>query len=206
MEIKAMFNLAQYLLPFDFTKTEKEMLEQLINLVKENAQEAIVNNQAVPNQFNDAAIGEAGNVIKDVLGAAVQNGNLQDVMGIFGNSYNLQNNPLVGNIVNQLSQNLGAKFGVDASAAQNIALSVIPMVLSQFSQKTNDPAKNGFDINDIMGSLSGGKAQGIDFGQVLGQLNSGKGGGVDLAGLAGQLLGGGKQKGGLGDILGGFLK
>jgi len=182
------------------------MLEQLINLVKENAQEAIVNNQAVPNQFNDAAIGEAGNVIKDVLGAAVQNGNLQDVMSIFGNSSNLQNNPLVGNIVNQLSQNLSAKFGIDTSAAQNIALSVIPMVLSQFSQKTNDPAKNGFDINDIMGSLSGGKAQGIDFGQVLGQIKNGKGGGVDLAGLAGQLFGGGKQKGGLGDILGGFLK
>jgi hypothetical protein len=182
------------------------MLEQLINLVKENAQEAIVNNQALPNQFNDAAIGEAGNVIKDVLGAALQNGNLQDVMGIFGNSSNLQNNPLVGNIINQLSQNLSTKFGVDASAAQNIALSVIPMVLSQFSQKTNDSDKNGFDINDIMGSLSGGKAQGIDFGQVLGQLNNGKGGGIDLAGLAGQLLGGGKQKGGLGDIFGGFLK
>lgn len=182
------------------------MLEQLINLVKENAQDAIVNNQAVPNQFNDAAIGEAGNVIKDVLGSAVQNGNLQDVMGIFGNSSNLQSNPLVSNIITQLTQNLGAKFGIDATAAQNIATTVIPMVLNQFSQKTNDTANNGFNINDIMGSLSGGKAQGVDFGQILGQLNSGKGGGVDLAGLAGQLLGGDKKKGGLGDILGGFLK
>ena len=34
------------------------MLEQLLNIVKENAQEAIVNNQAVPNQFNEAAMGE----------------------------------------------------------------------------------------------------------------------------------------------------
>jgi len=182
------------------------MLEQLINLVKENAQDTIINNQAVPNQFNDAAIGEAGKVIQDVLGAAVQNGNLQDVMGIFGTSSNLQSNPLVNNIIAQLTQNLATKFGINSGAAQSIAATIIPMVLSQFSQKTNDPAKNGFDINDIMGSLSGGKAKGIDFGQVLGQLNSGKGGGVDLAGLAGQLLGSNKQKGGLGDLLGGFFK
>lgn len=182
------------------------MLDQLINLVKENAQDSIVNNQAVPNQYNDAAIGEAGNVIKDVLGAAVQNGNLQDVMGIFGNSSSLENNPLVSNIITQLTQNLATKFGINAATAQSIAASVIPMVLSQFAQKTNDTAKNGFDINDIMGSLSGGKAQGIDFGQVLSQLNSGKGGGADLAGLAGQLLSGSKQKGGLSDILSGFLK
>lgn len=204
--MRGLHYLAQYLLPFEFTKSKNQMLDQLINLVKENAQDAIVNNQAVPNQYNDAAIGEAGNVIKDVLGAAVQNGNLQDVMGIFGNSSNLENNPLVSNIITQLTQNLATKFGINAATAQSIAASVIPMVLSQFAQKTNDTAKNGFDINDIMGSLSGGKAQGIDFGQVLSQLNSGKGGGADLAGLAGQLLSGSKQKGGLSDILSGFLK
>ena len=35
------------------------MLEQLFNLVKENAGEAIINNQAIPNEQNDAAINQA---------------------------------------------------------------------------------------------------------------------------------------------------
>ncbi|MBK7147571.1 MAG: hypothetical protein IPH78_01810 [Bacteroidetes bacterium] len=32
------------------------MLDQLFQIVKENAQDLIVNNSAVPNQFNDAAM------------------------------------------------------------------------------------------------------------------------------------------------------
>ncbi len=177
------------------------MLDQLLDLVKSNAQDLIVNNQAVPNQFNEAAIGEAGSAIQNGLSSALQNGNIQDVLGMFGDTQNLQNNPVVGNIVSQLAGSLGNKFGVDASQAQNIAASLIPQVLSQFTQKTNDPGDSSFNINDIMSNLSGGKAQGVDFGNIVSQLQSGKG--VDFGGLASQLLGG--NKGGLGDMIGGFF-
>lgn len=178
------------------------MFEQLLDLVKENAQDAIVNNNAIPNQHNEAAIGEAGNAIQSVLGNALQGGNLQDVLGMFGNAQNLSSNPLVGNIVSQLAGSLGSKFGVDGAQAQNIAGSLIPQVLSKLTAKTNDPNDSSFNINDIMGSLSGGKGTGgVDFSNVVSQMQNGKG--VDLAGLAGQFLGG--NKGGIGDLLGGFL-
>ncbi len=179
------------------------MLDQLLNLVKENAQDIIVNNNAVPNQFNDAAIGEAGNAIHEQLAGAVKNGNLQDVLGMFGNSQNLSNNPLVGNIVSQLAGSLGSKFGVDGAQAQNIASQLIPQILGQLTSKTNNPNDSSFNINDIMGHLSGGNNKGIDFGNIVQQMQQG-GGGVDFGNIAGQLLGG--NKGGLGDMLGGFLK
>lgn len=178
------------------------MLDQLLNLVKENAQDLIVNNPSVPNQFNDAAIGEAGNAIHDQLSRAVSNGNLQDVLGLFGQAQNLQNNPLVGNIVSQLSGSLGSKFGVDGAQAQQIAGQLIPQILGSLVNKTNNPNDVSFNINDIMGHLGGGGNKGIDFGNIVSQLQ--QGGKVDLGGLAGQFLGG--NKGGLSDILGGFLK
>ena len=87
-----------------------------------------------------------------------------------------------------MSGSLGSKFGVDPSAAQNIAVSLIPKVLEMMQSKTNDPNDSSFDINDLMGQLSGNKVTGnVDFGSVLSQMQSGKG--VDLAGIAGQFLG-----------------
>lgn len=178
------------------------MLDQLLQLVKDNAQDLIVNNPSVPNQFNDAAIGEAGNAIHDQLAKAISGGNLQDVLGMFGNAQSLQNNPLVGNIVQQLSGTLGSKFGVDGAQAQQIAGQLIPQILGSLVNKTNNPNDASFNINDIMGHLSGGGNKGIDFGNIVNQMQ--QGGKVDLGQLAGQFLGG--NKGGLGDILGGFLK
>ncbi len=180
------------------------MLDQLIKLVSENAQDAIVNNNAVPNQYNDAAISETSNAIQSQLSQAVSQGKLQDVLGLFGNSQNMDSNPLVGSIVSQLSGSLTGKMGVTGADAQGIAAQLVPLVLSKLVNKTNDPNDASFNINDIMSNLSGGKgAQGIDFGNIVSQMQ--QGGGVDLGGLASQFLGGDKQGGGLGDVLGGFL-
>lgn len=178
------------------------MLNQLMDLVKENAGDLIVNNAAVPNQFNDAAISEASKLIEENLSKAISGGNVQDVLGLFGNAQNISSNPMVAGIVGQLAQSLGSKFGVDGAQAQHIAGSLIPQILGGLAAKTNDPNNAAFNINDITSQLSGGKAVGIDFGSVISQMQ--QGGKVDLGGLAGQFLGG--QKGGLGDMLGGFFK
>ncbi len=179
------------------------MLEQLFNLVKENAQDAIVNNNAIPNQHNEAAVGEATNAIHDHLSQAVSQGNLQEILGLFGNAQNLTSNPLVENIVSQLAGSLSSKFGVDGAQAQNIASSLIPQVLEKFSSKTNDPTDSSFSMNDIMSHLAGGGGtRGVDFGNIVSQMR--RGDGVDIAGLTGRFLS--SNKGRLDDILGGFLE
>ena len=93
------------------------MFENLLELVKENAQDAIVNNSAISNEHNNEAIKEASSSIQQVLGGAVQNGNLQDVLSLFADKQNISRHQLVGNIVSQLSESLGTKIGIDASTA-----------------------------------------------------------------------------------------
>lgn len=51
------------------------MLEELINLVKEHAGDAIVNNPAIPNQHNDAAIRETASGIIKSLKSQMSGGN-----------------------------------------------------------------------------------------------------------------------------------
>ncbi|MCS6934928.1 MAG: DUF937 domain-containing protein [Chitinophagales bacterium] len=178
------------------------MLQQLIQLVQENAQDLIVKNPNVPDQFNDAAISEAGNIIQNQLAQAVKKGQLQDVLGMFGNQQGLRNNPVVSAIITQFAASLASKFGVNSSQAQQIAGQLIPQILGALVSKTNNPADNSFNINDIMSQLGAG-GKGIDFGSVVTQMQ--QGGKVDFGSLAGQILGGGKS-GGLGGLLGSLFK
>ncbi len=75
------------------------MLDQLVQLVRENAQETVVANPAVPNEQNDAVIGEASHSIAEGLQSALANGNVNEVMGLLnGNSAPDGANPLVNGI------------------------------------------------------------------------------------------------------------
>ncbi len=56
------------------------MLENLINLVKEQAGDAIVNNPAIPNENNEAAIQSAGESIAGGLQNIISSGGLKDVL------------------------------------------------------------------------------------------------------------------------------
>ncbi|MDW8273534.1 MAG: hypothetical protein RMJ53_04815 [Chitinophagales bacterium] len=179
------------------------MLNQIINLVQENAQDLIVKNPNVPNQFNDAAIEEAGNLIQSNLMQAVGKGQLEEVLGLFGNSQGLTNNPIVQNIIGQFAASLGSKFGVNSAQAQQIAAQLIPQILNAFVSKTNNPNDNSFNINDIMGQLGAGN-KGIDYGSIIGQLQ--QGGKVDFGALASQVISGNKSGGLLGGLLGGLFK
>lgn len=164
------------------------MIENLIKLVQDNAQDLIVNNTQVPNEQNSAAINETVNAIKDGMANGFANGQTQDLLGMFSQGGNLQNNPIAQNIMSQLTGNLTNKLGVDGNAASGIAAQLIPVVLSQFVNKTNDPNDNSFNITDVMNTVTGGKA-----------------GGLDLGNLANQFLGGGDNKGNIGDTLKGLF-
>lgn len=167
------------------------MLEQLLDVIKQNAGEAIINNSAIPNDKNNAVIHEIGSSLAKGLSQAVASGNLQDIAGLLKNGSNvsaLASNPLVNNIISGVVKQVSEKFNLPASTVQSIATSLIPTVLSQFSKKVNDPNDKSIDLNSVITAL-GGK------------------GGFDIAGLAGQILGGGgKSKGGLlGGLLGKFI-
>ena len=59
------------------------MIDQLIKLVQQNAGESIVRNNALPNQFNNAAIEEVARQIFDGMQGQVNSGNMQQVTSMF---------------------------------------------------------------------------------------------------------------------------
>ncbi|HAK78781.1 MAG TPA: hypothetical protein DCM71_18195 [Runella sp.] len=196
------------------------MLEQLMSLIQDNSQDAIVNNPAIPNQNNNAAM---QTVFQSVLGGLqneAQGGNLSGLMGLLsgqgGQGGSLMNNPIVAGIAQNAIGSLMEKFGLSNSAAGNIIAQVLPGVLGSMISKTSNPNDNSMDFGGIMGSLLGGQAPqqqqqgGFDFNQIGYALADGKLDMNDVMRIGGSLLGGnsgnsGNAGGGLGGLLGGLF-
>jgi uncharacterized protein YidB (DUF937 family) len=136
------------------------MFENLLNLVKENAGDAIINNPAIPNEKNDEAINTTTNSIVETLKAQVTNGNLSSITDMF-KSGNVNASGINSSVQNNVVTDLMKKFGIDNAQASNIASTLLPKVMEQFVSKTNDPNDKSFDVTSIMSSLSGGNAAGI---------------------------------------------
>lgn len=189
------------------------MLDQLVQLVRDSAQESVVANPAIPNEQNDAVIGEASHTIASGLQEALASGNVKDVMGLFNSNGQVDNsNPVVNNISGNLISSLTEKFNLNGSSAAAIAGSLIPSVLGSLVKKTNDPSDNGFSLDGIFSSLTGGSSQGLNLGSLLGKFAGGLDkdgdGDVDLQDMVGMISNGAKQQqgsGGLGGLLGGIF-
>ncbi|HPM32335.1 MAG TPA: DUF937 domain-containing protein [Chryseolinea sp.] len=154
------------------------MLDQLLKLVEQNAGDAIVKNQAIPNQFNNAAVKEVASHIFNGLQGQVAQGNMQQVVSMFKgqSASSLANNPMVSNMINQVAGSFAQKFGVSPQVAQGIAANLLPQVMNQFVTKTNDPSDNDFDLQNMMRSFSGN--QSLDVGSIIGKVAGGKSGGI----------------------------
>ncbi|MFX3625771.1 MAG: hypothetical protein ACN6I4_00260 [bacterium] len=149
------------------------MLDNLINLVKENAQNIVVNNPNIPNDNNNDVINETGSTIIDELKNAVSQGNFSSVMDIFSNKEGILENPVVGNIINSLTDTLKSKFDIDGGEANNVASRLVPEVVNQMATKTNEPIDNGFDLQDILNNV-GANSLG-DIGGMIGRFTSSSG-------------------------------
>lgn len=150
------------------------MLDNLINLVKEHAGEAIINNTAVPNEKNDAAIQTTASSIVETLKGQVSKGNISDLAGLFSGKSG-GSAGIVDAVKGNVSKELASKLGIDSNAASGIAASLIPIVMKSLAKKTNDPNDKSFDLGGIVNSL-GGNAQVLN--TVTGMLGGQKAGGI----------------------------
>jgi hypothetical protein len=176
------------------------MLEQLLLVIQQNSREAVIENKDIPDDLNEAVQQTLLESIQTGMSSAAESPqNLTALIDLFGKGAGKQSvtgNPITDLIADNFVTNLGKKYGISESISRMIASSVLPMVLSQFAQKTADANDSSIDMNSIMnvvlggGKSSPGQSSGIDFNQVLQSVAGGKDGQVDLAGLAGQLLGG----------------
>jgi hypothetical protein len=153
------------------------MIDQLIKLVEKNADDAIVNNPAIPNQFNNAAIQDVAQQIFGGLKGQVSNGNYAEVLSMFqGQGKDMASNPLVGQLVSNIVGDFATKFGISRAAAQGAVSTLLPQVLNQLVSKTNDPNDSDFDLQDMMRNFSGNKNLNIGdlLGSVIGNSSSGQ--------------------------------
>ena len=135
------------------------MFEQLTQLVQQFGQEAVVKNNAVPNEHNEAVMSEAGNSIFSSLQKMASEGGVEQLAGLLqGNNTQDSSNPTVQQITQQLTGSLGEKFGLNSSDATGIAENMIPKILGGLVNKANDPNES-FQISDLIGAISGGSTQ-----------------------------------------------
>lgn len=156
------------------------MLNELIKLVEQNAGSAIIDNKAIPDQHNNAAIKLVAEQILSGLKTQASQGNVQQIASLF-QSGKAASNPLVNQLVSSAATAVASKFGISPQAAQSIAASLLPTVMNQLVKKTNDPNDNSFDLGGVMKSVTGNNS--FDIGSMLG----------------------GKTAGGIGDMLGGMF-
>lgn len=129
------------------------MLENLSQLVRENVQDSVINNQAIPNEHNENVIQAASGSIFDSLKSQFAGGNLGGLADMFNHG-----NTDGASATQQASGSFADKLaglGIDSATAQNLASSIIPNIMSKLTQKTADPNDSSFNIKDILGNISG---------------------------------------------------
>lgn len=129
------------------------MLENLNQLVKENVQDAIVNNSAVPNEQNEAAISAASGSIIDALKQQLSSGNIGNLVDAFKGG-NAEGSAVAQEAASGFTDKL-AGMGINMETAKNIAASVIPSIMGKLVNKTNDPNDSSFNIQDVIAKVSG---------------------------------------------------
>lgn len=213
------------------------MLEQISELVKQFGRDAVVNNPDVPNEENNAVLAEATNTITGGMQNMLAGGGLQDIISMFTGGKGgrqpssqdgiggLLKNPMVAMMVGHLISKLVSKFNMSPAQASKISNNLIPNVLDGLITRTNsnNPADDSFDLNDLIGSFTGGNTAtsesggGFNFQGLLEQLTRGGGDGnrgdFDLQDIVNQVTRGAQQNqgqqaksgGGFADLIKGFF-
>jgi uncharacterized protein YidB (DUF937 family) len=129
------------------------MLDQLINLVKEHAGAAIIENTDVPNEKNDAVINTTAHGIMNHFKNLAGNGGLSNISNLLQQGSN-GNASEINNMSSTIAQTIANQFGIDANKANGIVQNLVPTVMNSLSQKTNDPNDDSFTIEGILSSLT----------------------------------------------------
>ena len=151
------------------------MIDQLKSLVQKYAGDAVVNNPDIPNDKNEEVIGTASNSIFGGLQQALSQGGIKDLLKMFTGGNSQVGQQVSGGLI----QDLIAKFGLNASQATTVADKMVPNVLNEMVEKTNDPGDSSFDLQGIFNQLSNGQTSGFNVQDIF---NKVKGGKLDLDG------------------------
>lgn len=124
------------------------MFDQLIQMLQQHGQESVINNSAVPNEHNNGVLQEASGSIMNVIKNMIANGQGDQIAAAAADP----NHPAVQQMQSGFVANIMQKFGINGAAAEGIAASLIPSVLSSLNNGNNG-ATGGFNLDSITGAL-----------------------------------------------------
>ena len=197
------------------------MLKELFDLVKGQAKEPVINNPDVPNQYNDDVVAEATNTVASGLRNLVAGGGTPNVLSLFGggtDKKSLLSNPIVSMMMGHFASKLMNKFRMGPSQANNLSGNLIPNVLGQLINKSNDRNDSSFSLEKLLASITGGRSNEVTsqsggIGGLLNQFNGGSqsNGGGGLMDIVKSLAGGAQEQqqrngGSLLDLIKGFAR
>ena len=131
------------------------MLDQLLKLVEQNARQSILENKAIPDQLNNAAIKEVTNQIFNGIKGEVTHGHMPEVIALFQIGITKQPSPVMSTIMETVTNSLASKFNISADVARSVANQIVPVVMTQVIKKTNDPRDIDFDLQQMLRGMSG---------------------------------------------------
>ena len=132
------------------------MFEQLKQIVQQYGNEAVVKNNAIPNEQNEAVLSETSNSIFSSLQKIATKGDLSQLAEFLQGNNLDSTNPVVHEITNNVAASLTEKLGLSNTAAAGAATNMIPQILDSLVNKAKDPKDSSFNLSDIISSLTGG--------------------------------------------------
>ncbi len=133
------------------------MFEKLFMLVKNNAGMAVINNPVIPVSSREAVMTEASSSIIEVLKNQVESGRIRDIIKFFQFS-GTYNESLVTSMINKFANRLNKFYSIDMPSAHAAATTLIPAVMKQLVQQSNNKETEEFALGTMLSQLNGNRA------------------------------------------------
>ncbi|AUS04065.1 DUF937 domain-containing protein [Pseudotamlana carrageenivorans] len=178
----------------------KDVLTMALPLLTAAMKQNTKTTQGADGLYNAINTKHDGSILDDLEGL-FKGGVNTDVINDGGNILNHVLGPKQQHVENTLS----AKSGMDANSVSQILKIAAPLLLGLLGKKSRqNNVNNPSDLGSLLGGLLGGNASGHEQ-NLLESILDADGDGSVIDDVAGMLLGGHKNNGGLGGVLGGLF-
>jgi hypothetical protein len=168
------------------------MLDNLIDLAKDHLSGVVTNQPELQNRDTQETARITGQTVLEELMGQAQGGNTSGLMEMLSGQQTTAANPVVSGMIPNVAVKLASRLGISEGTARTLAMVAVPVIMNMMNGQVDQAQKGGLDIGGMLGGLLGGGGL------------SGLGGLGNLGGMGNNKKG--NSSGGLGDILGGFMK
>lgn len=132
------------------------MLEKIMDLVKGQVMDTVNGMSGIPEEKKTQTVETTATSLLSGLKQYATADNLSSLASLFGGGKSMGgSSAMTGGLEKTVVSALTSKVGLNASVAQTIASTVIPAVMSLFKKKVNDDNEPGFNLETLLGTLTG---------------------------------------------------